>query len=122
MAVLYQIRRGYARIIRQIPGGAPPLWRPQLFESLSARIARITRETRSAYLEGRYGWREDALEALDVLGLGPDADSDAIRRRFHELSRQSHPDAPEGDHERFLRIRSAYDVLKSACKTKEPHE
>ncbi len=93
-----------------------------MFESLSSRIARIARETRSAYLEGRYGWETGELDALEVLGLGPDADFEAIRRRFHELSRQSHPDAPEGDHERFLRIRSAYDVLKSACKTKEPHE
>lgn len=48
-------------------------------------------------------------EPYAVLGLQPDADDEAIRRRYLELVRDHSPDRdPDG----FTRIRAAYESLK----------
>jgi molecular chaperone DnaJ len=49
----------------------------------------------------------------EVLGVAPDADADAIRRAFHALARDWHPDvADEPDAEtRFRELAEAYSVL-----------
>jgi curved DNA-binding protein CbpA len=44
-----------------------------------------------------------------VLGLPPDCDDDAIRRRYLELVRRY---SPEHHPERFAAIRSAYEALR----------
>lgn len=44
-----------------------------------------------------------------VLDLPPDADDDAIRRRYLELVR-AHP--PDQQPERFVQVRDAYEALK----------
>ena len=44
-----------------------------------------------------------------VLGLAPDADDEAIRRRYLELVRQF---SPEHHPERFAAIRAAYESLR----------
>ena len=44
-----------------------------------------------------------------VLGLPPDSDDDAIRRRYLELVRQF---SPEHHPERFAAIRAAYESLR----------
>src|SRR3954452_11503287 len=44
-----------------------------------------------------------------VLGLPPDSDDDAIRRRYLELVRQF---SPEHHPERFAAVRSAYESLR----------
>jgi DnaJ-class molecular chaperone len=44
-----------------------------------------------------------------VLNLGPQADSETIRKRYLELVRR-HP--PERDPERFAEIRAAYDQIR----------
>lgn len=48
-----------------------------------------------------------------VLGLRPDADYPAIRRRYHQLAARVHPDVnpEEGARERFEAIYEAYRVL-----------
>jgi molecular chaperone DnaJ len=49
----------------------------------------------------------------EVLGVPRDADEETIRRAFHTLARDCHPDvsdAPE-DHERFRELAEAYGVL-----------
>jgi molecular chaperone DnaJ len=49
----------------------------------------------------------------EVLGIPRDADEDAVRRAFHTLARDCHPDvsdAPE-DHQRFRELAEAYGVL-----------
>lgn len=51
-----------------------------------------------------------ALEALEILDLGPDADADAIRRAFRRQARSAHPDAG-GDVERFQRLQAAASLL-----------
>jgi hypothetical protein len=49
-------------------------------------------------------------EALEVLGLGPEADLGAIKTRFRALAHDHHPDRG-GDAERFAMIRAAYRAL-----------
>jgi curved DNA-binding protein CbpA len=44
-----------------------------------------------------------------VLGLPPDSDDDAIRRRYLELVRQY---SPEHHPEKFAAVRAAYDSLR----------
>jgi curved DNA-binding protein CbpA len=48
-------------------------------------------------------------DAYAVLGLPPDSDDDAIRRRYLELVRQF---SPEHHPEKFAEIRKAYEQLK----------
>src|SRR3954470_23284683 len=48
-------------------------------------------------------------DPFTLLGLPPDADDEAVRRRYLELARQ-HP--PEHEPERFARIRAAYEAVK----------
>jgi curved DNA-binding protein CbpA len=48
-------------------------------------------------------------DPYEVLGLPPDADDEAIRRRYLELVRQH---SPERDPEKFAAVRAAYDSLR----------
>lgn len=48
-------------------------------------------------------------DPYEVLGVGHDADTEAIRRRYLELVRVH---SPERDPERFSEIREAYDRLR----------
>jgi DnaJ-class molecular chaperone len=51
---------------------------------------------------------------LELLGLGGDATTDAIKRRYRELARRYHPDVNPGDeraHARFRAILAAYQWL-----------
>jgi DnaJ-class molecular chaperone len=45
-----------------------------------------------------------------ILGIGPDADDEAIRRRYLELVRRY---SPEQAPERFAAIRAAYEKLRN---------
>jgi molecular chaperone DnaJ len=49
----------------------------------------------------------------EVLGVSRDADEETIRRAFHELARDCHPDASDApeDHQRFRELAEAYGVL-----------
>ncbi len=49
-------------------------------------------------------------DAYQILGLPPDSDDDAIRRRYLELVRQY---SPERHPERFAAIRQAYETLRN---------
>ena len=49
----------------------------------------------------------------ETLGVGRDADSDAIKKAYRQLARENHPDvnkAPDAE-ERFKEIAEAYEVL-----------
>ncbi|HWO23013.1 MAG TPA: J domain-containing protein [Kofleriaceae bacterium] len=51
---------------------------------------------------------------LGLLGLEPDATTDAVKRRYRELARRYHPDVNPGDdraHARFRAILAAYQHL-----------
>jgi molecular chaperone DnaJ len=49
----------------------------------------------------------------EVLGVPRDSDEETIRRAFHSLARDCHPDASDDpeDHERFRELAEAYGVL-----------
>jgi diphthamide biosynthesis protein 4 len=56
-----------------------------------------------------------AAVAYDVLGVPHNAATDEIRRAYHRLAREQHPDrscdAPEG-HQAFVRLQQAWEVLR----------
>lgn len=100
------------------------------FEGLSAEeaAAREANERRdgSGYAgASHYGWggpgdgtrSRDEMRALDVLGLEPDADFEAVKGAWRTLAKANHPDLTPGDAaaaERFRGIQAAYDVLRQA--------
>ncbi|UVO52219.1 J domain-containing protein [Sphingomonas sp. SUN019] len=94
-------------------------------EEAAAREAEETRDT-SGYEESRHhkwagpgdGSRSrDEMRALDVLGLEPDVEFDAIRAAWRMLAKSNHPDVRPGDADaatRFQAIQAAYEVLRAA--------
>lgn len=59
----------------------------------------------------------DELRALEMLGLDPDADFDAVRKAWRARAKLVHPDVRPGDAEaaaEFQRLQLAYDVLRAA--------
>ncbi|WP_341208115.1 J domain-containing protein [uncultured Sphingomonas sp.] len=60
---------------------------------------------------------QEDCRSLDALGLSPDADRSALRKRYSELVRRYHPDRNGGDrtHEAALRkVITAYQHLRRA--------
>ena len=56
----------------------------------------------------------------EILGIGPHADEEEIRREYRTLAARFHPDnASTGDAKAFLRIRNAYDTLADQAKRAE---
>ena len=94
-----------------------------MLESVLKHLKSVALKSGRAYREGRYGLDEGAQAALELLGLPCDSDFAAVKRRYRELCKALHPDRSEDeDYERFLRVKAAYDVLKSAYNKKEEHE
>jgi hypothetical protein len=105
------------------------------FEGLdeAERQARTKNEQRdnSGYAEAsHYGWAasgdgsrsRDELRALDLLGLGPDADFAAIKKAWRDMAKQVHPDVKPGDAEaaeQFRQLQLAYEVLRAAEERRE---
>jgi curved DNA-binding protein CbpA len=53
----------------------------------------------------------------EILGIGPQADEEAIERVYQTLAGRFHPDNPStGDAKIFLRIREAYDTLSDQAR------
>jgi DnaJ-domain-containing protein 1 len=50
-------------------------------------------------------------EAYRLLGLEPGADESAVKRAYRDLAKETHPDAEEGDEERFKEVTRAYERL-----------
>ena len=79
---------------------------------------RITRERQNRLRLTAYEQESEAVAVLkrdyyEVLGISPKADDDAIRRAFHALARDWHPDvadAPDAE-ARFRELAEAYSVL-----------
>ncbi|MCD6415618.1 MAG: J domain-containing protein [Planctomycetes bacterium] len=49
----------------------------------------------------------------EVLGVGPGATAEEIKKAYRRMARRTHPDvqAPEANSWHFLRVRRAYEVL-----------
>lgn len=57
-----------------------------------------------------------AKDYYDILGVGKNATADEIRKAFHRLAHQHHPDKAGGDSERFKEINEAYQTLSDPRK------
>jgi hypothetical protein len=85
----------------------------------------------SGYREAaHYGWAasgdgirsRDELRALELLGLSPDADFDAVKRAWRARAKEVHPDVKPGDEEAakaFQALQLAYEVLRQAEERRE---
>ena len=65
---------------------------------------------------GRFS--KDEADALEVMGLGSDADRLRLRRRYSELVRRYHPDRNGGDRKHEARLNAvveAYQLLKKSA-------
>jgi hypothetical protein len=99
---------------------AAPRW-ADFADPLEAIQARA--RARKADLAGqaeavRRGLSPDERRAFEVLGLGFDADRQALRRRYSQLVRKYHPDRNGGDRSHEARLQAvveAYQRLKSAA-------
>jgi len=61
----------------------------------------------------------------DVLGIGPDADDEAVKQAFRELAKSLHPDYNPGDEEaerRFKQVNVAYEALKDEARRQAYNE
>ncbi len=100
------------------------------FAGLTAEEAaeREQSETRTSagYRESAYyGWAgsgdgsrsRDEMRALDLLGLDPDAEFDAVRKAWRTKAKEVHPDVRPGDADAakaFQALQLAYEVLRAA--------
>ena len=85
-------------------------------EAIGARASDIRRRAQDTARTARFNGEERA--ALDTMGLEPDLDRTALRKRYSELVRRYHPDRNGGDrsHEgRLTRVVEAYQVLKKSA-------
>ena len=85
-------------------------------DPLDAIAARFRRTAAPERTDGKPLSGEDR-RSLEVLGLAPDADRAALRRRYSELVRKYHPDRNGGDrsHEALLaKVIAAYQQLRQA--------
>jgi molecular chaperone DnaJ len=55
----------------------------------------------------------------EKLGVSQDATPEQIKKAFHKLSLQHHPDRPTGDEEKFKEISEAYNVLSDSEKRRQ---
>ncbi len=87
-------------------------------EAISARASGIkSRAQREASIamDGRFSPEE--ARALDVMGLGLDADRRRLRQRYSELVRRYHPDRNGGDRkyeQRLNKVVEAYQLLRKS--------
>ena len=64
----------------------------------------------------------DELRALEVLGLDPDADFDAVKKAWRSKAKEVHPDVRPNDAEAakaFQALQLAYEVLRAAEERRE---
>ena len=92
----------------------PPAWSDfaDPLDAISGRFGNI----RGRATPSRFSKEE--RRALDVLGLGEDADRHAVRQRYSNLVRRYHPDKNGGDrtHEgRLGEVIAAYQLLRKAA-------
>ncbi|RVQ68730.1 J domain-containing protein [Croceicoccus ponticola] len=100
------------------------------FAGLSAEeaAARASDEQRdnAGYRESvHYGWAgsgdgsrsRDEMNALDVLGLDPDVEFEAVKKAWRAKAKEVHPDVKPGDAQaaaEFHKLQLAYEVLRAA--------
>ncbi len=115
---------GWERETRAFSAGAAamPRWADfdDPLDAIGARASDIKRRA----AQNRQG-RQDAVRfapkeraALEAMGLGPQADRHALRKRYSELVRRYHPDRNGGDRSHEARLQAvieAYQLLRKAA-------
>lgn len=64
----------------------------------------------------------EEIRALDLFGLEPDVEFEAIKTAWRALAKETHPDVRPGDEDaarRFAQGQAAYDVLRAAEERRE---
>ncbi|MES2492339.1 MAG: J domain-containing protein [Pseudomonadota bacterium] len=105
------------------------------FAGLTAEEAKAREDRESADAGGykeaaHYGWADsgdgsrsrDELRALEVLGLDPDADFEAVKKAWRAKAKEVHPDVKPGDAvaaEAFQKLQVSYEVLRAAEERRE---
>ncbi len=97
-----------------------------LDEEEAKERAKNERRDNSGYSEAsHYGWSgsgdgsrsADEMRALEVLGLEPDADHEAVKKAWRAKAKEVHPDVRPDDEEAakaFQAFQVAYEVLRQA--------
>lgn len=57
----------------------------------------------------------------EILGVAPSASFDEVRAQFKRLAAQHHPDRG-GDHDTFVRIKTAFDTLRAKHEALGPFD
>jgi len=99
-------------------------------EEAAAR-AKAEQRVNAGYAESaHYGWASsgdgsrsaDEVRALELLGLTPDVDFEAIKKAWRNKAKLVHPDVKPGDAEaakEFQALQVAYEVLRAAEERRE---
>ena len=62
------------------------------------------------------------MKALEMLGLDPDADFEAVKKAWRAKAKEVHPDVKPGDAaaaEEFSKLQVSYEVLRAAEERRE---
>ncbi len=95
------------------PAAEPPQAHVELEEDTFGREEQSqTVEEPNPFLHGDL---KDTPNFYDILQISPRADLDTIHRVYRIMAARFHPDNPvSGDHERFLQLCEAYEVLSNS--------
>jgi hypothetical protein len=99
-------------------------------EEAAEREANETRDNSGFRESAHYSWggsgdgtrSRDELRALELLGLDPDADFEAVKKAWRNKAKEVHPDVRPGDVEAakaFHALQLAYEVLRAAEERRE---
>lgn len=102
-----------SRVFASAGGDSPAAWSDfsDPLDAIAARFGRARGEPSSRFNRGE-------RRALAVLGLGEDADRQAVRRRYSQLLLRYHPDKQGGDRsgeKRLGEVIDAYQLLKRSA-------
>lgn len=108
------------RAFRADAGGGVPRWADfdDPIEAIGARAGELRRRAEGRARQARDSVRFTAPEraALSVMGLSPDADRPALRRRYSELVRRYHPDRNGGDRSQETRLQRVVEAYQLLCR------
>ena len=90
-----------------------------MFNAIKNRVKKIADESKEAFYEGlnEEPTAQEVIDAFKIFGLSKEANFEEVKQQFKQLSKLYHPDTKtNSDPEQFIRIKEAYDVLKSHYK------
>ncbi|MDA3945236.1 MAG: DnaJ domain-containing protein [Helicobacteraceae bacterium] len=90
-----------------------------MFNAIKNRVKKMTDETKEAFYEGlnEEQTEQEIMDAYKLFGLTTKASFEEVKTQFKQLTKLYHPDTKSNsDSEQFIRIKAAYDVLKSHYK------